>query len=288
MSRRRTPGPLHEDSTVLALVPHFRCEEWLPDCLESLLHQSRPPDAIVVMDDASPEPPVEIVSRFPDVTLLRAEKNVGPYGLIQTVMEETGYDGYLFSDADDWSTPTRLEALLAEAERWGAELIGSFEVRLFLQEGEVIPVSYPVDVNDALRTDPTSFPLLHPTSLVARELVLRIGGFASGLRFSGDAEFLRRAAHVATVRNVSQYLYMRRKREGALTTSRDTGLRSPARRQLQRRLWKVARDNAARAATGEPPALQPISRTAPVTFRHLCGPPLRRAGDPRRNHARPA
>jgi glycosyltransferase involved in cell wall biosynthesis len=285
MSRLRTRRPLHEDSTVLALVPHFRCEEWLSDCLESLLQQSRTPDGIVVIDDASPEPPVEIVSAFPDVTLLQAETNVGPYGLIQTVMEETGYDGYLFNDADDWSAPTRLEALLAEAETWGAALMGSFEVRLFLQEGEVIPVSYPVDVNHALRTDPTSFPLLHPTSLVARDLVLRIGGFASGLRFSGDAEFLRRAAHLATVRNVPQHLYIRRKREGALTTSQDTGLRSPARRRLQRRLWQVARANAARVAMGEPPVLQPLSRAAPVALRHLCGPPLRRAAEPGRHHA---
>jgi hypothetical protein len=46
-------------SSILAIVPHFRCEAWLPDCLESLLGQTRRPDAIVVVDDASGEPPVE-------------------------------------------------------------------------------------------------------------------------------------------------------------------------------------------------------------------------------------
>jgi glycosyltransferase involved in cell wall biosynthesis len=265
------PGP---DSSVLALVPHFCCEEWLPDCLEALVSQTRPPEGIVVIDDASPDPPTGIVTRFPQVTLLQATENVGPYRLVQTVMEQTSYDAYLFNDADDWSMPERLESLLGEARETGAELVGSWEVRVFLQEGDVIPVTYPRDVNEALRKDPTAFPLLHPTSLVSRRLVHRIGGFASGMRFSGDAEFLRRAAHAARVVNVPQYLYLRRKREGALTTDSRTGLRSPARRRVQRKLWDRARFNAARVAAGRRPDLRPLTVAGPVELRHLTGPPL--------------
>lgn len=286
---RGAPGSrLQEGSTVLALVPHFQCEEWLSDCLESLVEQTRPLDGIVVIDDASPEPPLAIASRYPQVTLLRAEANVGPYRLIQTVMERTGYDAYLFNDADDWSTPRRLERLLAEAESSGAELVGSFEVRLFLEEGDVIPVAYPVDVNAALEDDPTAFPLLHPTSLVSRDLVIRIGGFAGGMRFSGDAEFLRRAVYAARVVNVPEYLYLRRKRVGALTTSAETGLRSTARRRVQRELWDRARANASLVAMGEPPDLEPMSVSAPVPLRHLVGPRLRVAPSEGRNRVQQA
>jgi glycosyltransferase involved in cell wall biosynthesis len=272
--RNRPWARIRADSSVLALIPHFRCEEWLPDCLEALVDQTRAPDGIVVIDDASPEPPVEIVSRFPEVTLLRASENVGPYRLIQSVIEGTGYDAYLFNDADDWSASWRLETLLATAEATGAELVGSFEIRMYLQEGDVVLVEYPEDVNAALRADPTAFPLLHPTSLVSRHLVERIGGFASGLRFSGDAEFLRRAAHVARVVNVPRHLYIRRKREEALTTAQNTGLRSPARRELQQELWRVARDNAVRVAAGGSPVLDPIAVAGSVDLEHLAGPPL--------------
>ena len=80
------------DSTVLALIPHFQCEEWLDDCLASLAAQTRPLDGIVVIDDASDEPPIEIVRAIPQVTLLHAERNVGPYRLVQQVIEETDYD----------------------------------------------------------------------------------------------------------------------------------------------------------------------------------------------------
>src|SRR6185369_2214634 len=129
---------LNRNSSVLALIPHYRCEEWLSECLESLLAQTRPLDGIVIIDDASPHPPVEIVRKFPEVTLLTAAENGGPYRLIQEVINNTRYDAYLFQDADDWSTYDRLELLLDEAERTGAELVGSQELRVFCDSREVM------------------------------------------------------------------------------------------------------------------------------------------------------
>jgi glycosyltransferase involved in cell wall biosynthesis len=261
-------------STVAALIPHYRCEEWLEDCLESLVAQTRPLDAIVVIDDASPQPPLETVGGFPSVTLLAAGENSGPYRLIQEVISSTGYDAYLFNDADDWSAPHRLEILLAEAQRTGAELVGSQEVRIMCPGPDAFPYAYPRDVNGALAAQPHAFPLLHPTSLVARDLVMRIGGFATGMRFSGDAEFLRRAAHAARVVNVPQYLYFRRKRPGALTTSPDTGFGSPARSRIHELLRQRAEDNAAAVAQGQAPDLEPFTKAPPVTLKHLLGPGL--------------
>ena len=75
------------------------------------------------------------------MTLLHATENVGPYRLIQQVMDDTDYDAYLFQDADDWSAPERLERLLEGAESTGAELIGSQEVRVFCDEPEAVPIA---------------------------------------------------------------------------------------------------------------------------------------------------
>jgi glycosyltransferase involved in cell wall biosynthesis len=267
------PG-LNMKSSVAALVPHYQCEEWLEDCLGSLVAQTRPLDAIVVIDDASEQPPMEIIRRFPSVTLLASSENVGPYRLIQEVISSTGNDAYLFNDADDWSAPERLEALLAEAERTGAELVGSQEVRIMCEEPDAFPYAYPLDVNGTLAERPHAFPLLHPTSLVSRDLVMRIGGFATGMRFSGDAEFLRRAAYAARVVNVPQYLYFRRKRPGALTTSLDTGFGSPARNRIHELLRRRAEDNAAAVGRGLGPELAPFMTAPPVKLVHLLGPAL--------------
>jgi glycosyltransferase involved in cell wall biosynthesis len=274
-ARRR---PLTKDARVLALIPHFRCEEWLDDALESLTQQTRPLDGIVVIDDASDDPPLRLVQRHPGVTLLHADRNVGPYRLVQQVIEETDYDAYLFQDADDWSAPDRLERLLAAAERTGAELIGTHEIRVFCDEPEVAPIDWPLDVDKQFAERPTAFPLLHPTSIVSRELVMALGGFSSGLRFSGDAEFLRRARFVAKVVNIPAYTYFRRIRQGSLTTAPETGLKSPERQQVMEMLWDRARRNAELAALGEAPDLTPCRTAPPVGLSRLAGPPLRAAG----------
>ena len=227
---------------------------------------------------------MDVISSYPDVTLLVAAENGGPYRLIQTAIESTCFDAYLFQDADDWSAPDRLETLLAAASDSGAELIGSHEVRVLVDQGDAVGVRYPLDVNEALVRKPTSFPLLHPTSLVGRDLVVRIGGFATGMRFSGDAEFLRRAGYAARVVNVDHFGYFRRKREGSLTTAPDTGLSSPERLRVQETLAARARANAEAVAAGQPPDLEPWVRTRPAALRHEMGPSLE--GAPARRHAR--
>lgn len=274
---RRPAGRLSRASSVCALIPHYRCEAWLAQCLTSLLQQTRPLDAIAVIDDGSEVPPLAIAGHYPLVTLLGAPENMGPYRLVQQVIASTGYDAFLFQDADDWSTPDRLETLLAEAERTGAELVGSQVVPVACDEREVRPVEYPRDGNDLLARKPASMPVLHPTSLVARDLVLRVGGFATALRFSADNEFQRRCGYVARIVNVPQALYHQRHRPGSLTSAPDTHLRSPARLQLRSGLVRRALENAERAAAGLPPDLTPYAVAEPIELRHLQGPPLRPA-----------
>lgn len=261
------------DASVLALVPHFGCEAWLEQALASLVTQSRPLDGIVVLDDASDLPPVDIVRRFPGVTLVTARERSGPYRLIQSAMGCAEYDAYLFQDADDWSAADRLELLLREAGRTGAELIGCQEIRIDEDTGSVQPVCYPLDVTRSHKILP-SYALLHPSSLVAKSLVDRIGGYATSFRFSGDTEFLYRAAHATRAVNIDRYAYFRRARAGSLTSAPETGLGSAARLYVNERVTGRALDNAALVSRGMDPDLTPLGSVADVAFEHVTGPPL--------------
>lgn len=265
--------PLHSGSRVLAIVPYFDCEEYLEQCLESLTRQSHPLAGIVVIDDASPQSPVELVRKFPTVTLLGSTENCGPYRHAQQVIDDTNYDGYLFHDADDFSSLDRLDVLLRYAERNQAELVGSQEVRIDLINNVVRPVLYPLDVNQALADRP-GHPLLHPTSVVSRALVIRTGGFATGLRFGADTEFLLRAVHVGRIVNCPEYLYFHRKRPRSLTTDPETGLESPARVALLAAVKERARANIRLKAEGREPDLSPILSAPPIQLTKLVGPPM--------------
>ncbi|MDC0833316.1 glycosyltransferase family 2 protein [Geitlerinema sp. CS-897] len=252
-----TPQP-DDNWRICAIVPHFGCEPWLFQCLHSLINQTRPLDEVVVVDDASPTPPVEIVSQFPSVKLYRSPQRVGPYRLVQQVIEDTDADAYLFQDADDFSTRDRLATLLYLMSQYNADLVGTQELRIMESEKTVIPVCYPLDVNLALEEKP-GHPLIHPSSLVRRELVMKLGGFATGLRFGGDTEFLLRAHFVARIVNTSHFLYCRRKRPRSLTMNPETGLDSPARNQLLQQLKSRAKQNLAAKQNRNVVNLQPLS-----------------------------
>jgi hypothetical protein len=271
----RRDGRLSRRCSVLAIVPHFKCEAWLGDCLESLLRQTHPLTGIVVVDDGSGEPPIDVVRRYPGVTLLAVAENGGPYRILQEVIAHTGYDAYLPQDADDWSGPTRLALLLAEAERSGAEMVGCQGHRLISSEGEVVPLTFPLDVNAALEVSPTRHAVMHPSSVVTRDLVFRAGGYATGLRFGGDTEFEHRAAYVGRIVNIPHFAYVVRNRQDSLTTSPETGLQSPERLELRRVEFERALANAERAAHGAAPDLTPLALAKPVALHHVLGPRLR-------------
>lgn len=258
-------------SKILALVPHFECEPWLDQCLDSLVRQTRPPDAIVVLDDASPTPPVDIVGKYGRVTLLESPENVGPYRMLQSVIDRTDFDGYMFQDADDWSSLDRLERLLAEAERTGAEWIGTQELMYF--DETIHALRYPPDINHAAPNG-LRHPFCYPSSLISRDFLARLGGFASGLHFSGDFELLNRALFAGKVANLDRYAYFRRIRKNSLVTSEATGMASLARKEVDSQIEKRKAENLTRISQGFQPLLEPLRKAEPLRFEHLAGPLL--------------
>jgi hypothetical protein len=258
---------------ILAIVPHLNCNQWLDYCLLSLVNQTVPVSQIVVIDDNSLEIPKAICHRYPQVTLLKTSKSVGPYQIIQSIIEQTNYDAYLFQDADDWSMPRRLEILLELMMSNNADLVGTQEYRVDEINQQVIPVTYPLDVNLALKDKP-GHALLHPTSLIKRSAVLRLNGFANGLLFGGDTEFLLRAHWELKICNSPEFGYFRRKRVNSLTTSLDTGLDSSIRQDLLQKVKAIAYDNYQRINQGQKPLTQPLATQKMLNFTHVCGSPI--------------
>ena len=267
-----------QSPTILALIPHWHCEPWLARALTAMIQQTHSLTHIVVIDDASARPPIEIVSAFPTVTLLQSAKRVGPYRLIQSIIDRVDYTAFLFQDADDWSSCDRLEILLKTARQHNAEIVGSQEIRVLEPEQKLQAVGYPLDVNSALSEKP-GHALLHPTSLVTSRILQEIGGFATGLTFGGDTEFLLRAHWKARIVNCDRYCYFRRKRPHSLTTAAETGLNSPARQTLLNQIKQSAIARIQSAALNQPLDLRPLSKAPSIDLEHLCGPSLRwRAG----------
>jgi hypothetical protein len=268
----RAPA-ISTDGRVLAVIPHFECDAWLRLALSSITTQTRRPDAVVVVDDASSTSPEAIVAEFGDVTLLRSDRRCGPYALVQRVMDATDFDAYLLQDADDISAVDRLERLLVEGERSGAGLIGTQAVELHWGEPRCNLFCFPRRIAKGARQ--SDYSLLHPSSLVSKRLVDALGGFSSGLVFGGDAEFLHRARFTdAVIGNLTDAGYFKMVHARALTRRDDTGFTSPARRALRQDLQRRFDDLLAAADAGARPDLAPFKTAAPPTLTKICGPSL--------------
>jgi GT2 family glycosyltransferase len=124
-------GPENSDAggasrgPVTAAVCNFQGEQHLPPCLQALLDQTRPPDAIVVYDNASTDGSERIVrERFPGVRWVAMGANDGPCAARNRALEEAPGSWVLLVDNDAVLAPDVLERLLAAArERPDAALL---------------------------------------------------------------------------------------------------------------------------------------------------------------------
>lgn len=267
------PRPLHKGMSVCAVIPHFQCESYLPRAIRSLLQQTHAPDEIIVLHDGPEAPPLDIVRAFPGVTLLASVENVGPYRLVQSLINATRFDAYMLQDADDFSTVDRLSSTLDYGGRYQAELVGTQELRLFLGNEQIAMVAYPIQAHLALAMTPGR-PILHPSSLISRSLLEAIGGFAMGMRFSGDTEMHFRAFHVARMVNSPVFGYVRRIRPGSLTTAHDTGVGTVSRNKIWEQTDARYACNMKAAQKREMLDLAPMFPAPDIQLLHLAGPKL--------------
>jgi hypothetical protein len=263
---------ISRNSRILVVIPHWRSEQYLERCLQSISRQTRVPDAICVIDDCSERIPRDVVSGFRGVSLYRAQQNVGPYELVQAVVNRTDFDAICFLDSDDWCAEDRLEHQLCMAELHCADLLGSQEVRFDESTGQFSAAHYPANVNAALQLR-ASYSLLHPSSIISRHLIVRLGGF-SGMRFSGDLELLHRAVFAGRVINTDGFSYFRRVRRDSLTSASETGLHTDARRAIETEVVKRWKLNIERSKSGETCDLTPLWPCKGVQLDHLIGPKL--------------
>jgi glycosyltransferase involved in cell wall biosynthesis len=276
MSRTLPANP-----AIHCVIPHFgvdeRANDWLRQCLASLLAQTVPLQAIIVVDDDSPHSPEPVVRGFPSVSLMRNASNTGPFAILDLAVSRLGADALLLQDSDDWSAPDRLELLLATMRRTQADIVGC-QVQMVYEDPELAPaadaLAMPRDPRAMLLEHPTAHTMLLPSALLSREFACAIGGFSSGLKFGADSEFVRRAVFGGVARNIDDVRYFRRIHARSLTRAPATGFGSPARLALQQQVQARAKSLVNAYRTGEPLDLSPLLRSPPTILSRVLGPPV--------------
>jgi hypothetical protein len=236
---RPEPAPANgTKSDSVVIMPHRGTVRHLATALGFLHNGEAPPRIRVGLDVDDPHEYTELARKFSDVEFFVARPApVGPYVIRQELAHRSSEPVIVLHDSDDVSSSNRLEVLTREMQRTDCDFVGSHELRVDEIEKEVAAIRFPLDVTAALRRGP-GHSLLHATAMIGRSKFLAVGGLSTDQRVANDTQFLFRAYFGLKIRNVDEFLYLRRRHSRALTVEPSTCNAIPLRFQLDAR-WRA-------------------------------------------------
>ncbi|MET7917987.1 glycosyltransferase [Streptomyces avermitilis] len=256
-----------DNSWVTVVIPAYNAATTIGKALQSAVNQTYELVEVIVVDDASTDGTIEVVTNFagnnPRVRVLRRKQNSGGVGAPRNwgIAQAAGR-WVMFLDADDELPPRACERLVASALETGSDITAGKAVRINRTTGESEPWAPEVYAMSRTVSDLEEFPLLLSDPIAAAKLYnvefLRTGGvwFPEGV-FYEDTYFSTVAGCLArgiTVITEPVYRWMWES-DGASITGRTGELRSIRDRiavhratdafLLERGLWslKVRKDS---------------------------------------------
>lgn len=199
---------------VSGIVPVYNGERFLPEALDSMLRQTRPPDEIIVVDDGSTDGTSRIAAALgPPVRWVRQE-NAGPAAARNHGIRLATGDFLSFLDADDVWLPSKLELQLARMQDRPELVYCVCHLQNFWMPELAAE-------ENAYRNRPFSQPLpafMFQTLLGRREMFERVGPCNESLRVASDVDWFVRAREAGLAFEVlPEVLVRRRLHHGNLT-----------------------------------------------------------------------
>ncbi|HVE45832.1 MAG TPA: glycosyltransferase family 2 protein [Acidimicrobiales bacterium] len=117
-----TGGGRGGGETISVIVPAYNAAEFLDATLASVVAQSRAPDEVVVLDDASTDDTAVVAKRWADLlplVLVERRQNEGLGAARQLAIEHSSGSLIALLDSDDYWLPDHLAVLQAAWERAG-------------------------------------------------------------------------------------------------------------------------------------------------------------------------
>lgn len=224
------------------IIPCYNAEDSIEKAVLSALRQSIPVQVIVV-DDCSTDDSFRILEELkkaePALTAIRQERNAGPSAARNVALRLVSTPWVAGLDSDDYMLPTRIERLVAHAEKHDVDFVADDVIRV--EPGQEPAEGYRVWKDDAFGTVDMGFsdfvrqnifkycgmrreisylkPLMRVEFLRANNIFFR-----EDMRLSEDYEFyIRSLAEGARWQLIDPCGYIAVNREGSLSKVYPTG-----------------------------------------------------------------
>ena len=203
-------------------MPVFNTEQFLPYALESIHNQTCGDFEFIILDDGSTDSSVHIIQQFAEaddrVRFFPLEHR-GYVSLLRRGLNHCRGEFVARMDSDDISMPERFEKQLAylhqhpEVVAVGSQIvtIDPFGSRV---EKPAHKLTHEEIEGELLRG--VGWAIVHPTVMMRREALMRVGGYREDLMVSEDLDLFLRLAEVGKLANMPDILLQYRQHLGSV------------------------------------------------------------------------
>ncbi len=197
---------------ISVILPVYNAEKYVSRAIESILCQSYKDFELLIIDDASTDNSIEIISSFKDnrIKLFHNTKNLGSLLSRNYLFERVRGDFIAFQDADDISILNRLDKQISffnDHPEYG--LVGSWIDYIDNKGKHLLTAKKPVTYPEIVFSFKDSIPIVFSSSMARAEVLEKVGLFRPFFADKGnyDYDWMFRICEKYSVANIPEVLY---------------------------------------------------------------------------------
>lgn len=224
---------------VTVLMPVYNGGPFLKDAIESILAQTFTEFEFLIVDDGSKDTSLEVIRGFSDarIKLIQNEKNLGLIATLNKGLSLAQGEFVARMDQDDLAVPERLAKQVALL-RGNPEILGTGSaLTLINMKGETVGnIAVLTEFEQIRRALAVTNPFAHPTMMVRREIVKKLGGYRSEAYATEDYDLWTRLVKEGPVVNIEEPLLRYRLTTTGMSISLSTSQKQGA-AVIANRVW---------------------------------------------------
>ena len=192
---------------ITVLLSVFNGEEWLKDCILSILNQSFKDFEFLIIDDGSNDGSLEIIKNYSHLDKrirYLSQKNIGLTATLNKGLKIAKGDWIARIDCDDIACPERLSLQINHAIKNNLGLVGC-QSNIIDSNGKLIKkISTPLKHNQICRNLKKQKKIFsHSSVIYKRQLVLELGGYRKIMKKSQDYDLWLRISEKSKIGSIN-------------------------------------------------------------------------------------
>lgn len=205
---------------ISVIMPVYNCDKFISQAVKSVLDQTFKDFELIIIDDGSTDKTLSIIGKIQDkrIKVFRNEKNLGIAKSLNEGLKLSRGKYIARADADDINMVDRFKIQINFLEKNIEFVLVGSNVELIDQNDKKIGLKMYPESDFALRR---SFfirnQILHPTVMMIKKVVKRVGGYNTYVNGAEDYDLFFRLMEVGKVYNIQKNLVKRRIHENVVT-----------------------------------------------------------------------